>query len=153
MSGLLTRGSGQNGPGIPGACTTLNFTCLVRGPWSQVIIMPSMEPSYNNWGYHKMSFFKYKSYQNIKLFLKFCHYSDGNQFVHFSALRRNGFAIYDLPYEVLSRWNQKQPTDECACVIIFVTRASRHHYFSLFLRHRKWFTHIRIAPLSLGVIW
>ena len=33
MSGSLTRGSGENVPGIPGACATLNFPYLVRGPW------------------------------------------------------------------------------------------------------------------------
>ena len=26
-------GSGENVPGIPGACATRNFTYLVRGPW------------------------------------------------------------------------------------------------------------------------
>ena len=34
MSGLLTRGGGENVPGIPGACATRNFSYLVRGPWS-----------------------------------------------------------------------------------------------------------------------
>ena len=33
MSGSLTRGGGENVPGIPGACATLNFTYLARGPW------------------------------------------------------------------------------------------------------------------------
>ena len=33
MSGSLTRGGGENIPGIPGACATRNFTYLVRGPW------------------------------------------------------------------------------------------------------------------------
>ena len=33
MSGSLTRGDGENVPGIPGACTTRNFTYLVRSPW------------------------------------------------------------------------------------------------------------------------
>ena len=33
MSGLLTSNSGENVPGIPGACATRNFTYLVRGPW------------------------------------------------------------------------------------------------------------------------
>ena len=33
MSGSLTRGGGENVPGIPGACATRNFTYLVRGPW------------------------------------------------------------------------------------------------------------------------
>ena len=33
MSGSLTRGDGENVPGIPGACTTRNFTYLARGPW------------------------------------------------------------------------------------------------------------------------
>ena len=32
MSGSLTRGDGENVPGIPGACATLNFTYLARGP-------------------------------------------------------------------------------------------------------------------------
>ena len=33
MSGSLTNGGGENVPGIPGACTTRNFTYLARGPW------------------------------------------------------------------------------------------------------------------------
>ena len=33
MSGSLTRGGGENDPGIPGACATRNFTYLARGPW------------------------------------------------------------------------------------------------------------------------
>ena len=38
MSGSLTGGflwmyGWENVPGIPGACATRNFTCLVRGPW------------------------------------------------------------------------------------------------------------------------
>ena len=32
MSVSLTRGGGVNVPGIPGACSTLNVTYLVRGP-------------------------------------------------------------------------------------------------------------------------
>ena len=32
MSVSLTHGGGENVPGIPGACTTSNFTYLVRGP-------------------------------------------------------------------------------------------------------------------------
>ena len=32
MSGSLTRGGGENVPGIPGACATHNFAYLVRGP-------------------------------------------------------------------------------------------------------------------------
>ena len=32
MSGSLTHGGGESVPGIPGACTTRNFTYLVRGP-------------------------------------------------------------------------------------------------------------------------
>ena len=33
MSGSLTCGGGENVPGIPGACATRNFPCLVRGPF------------------------------------------------------------------------------------------------------------------------
>ena len=32
MSGSLTRGGGEDVPGIPGACATRYFTYLVRGP-------------------------------------------------------------------------------------------------------------------------
>ena len=32
MLGSLTRGGGENVPGIPGACATCNFTYLARGP-------------------------------------------------------------------------------------------------------------------------
>ena len=33
MSGSLTRGDGENVPGILGACATRDFMYLVRGPW------------------------------------------------------------------------------------------------------------------------
>ena len=36
MSGLLTRGGGETVPGIPGACATLNFGYLARGPYCGV---------------------------------------------------------------------------------------------------------------------
>ena len=36
MSGLLTRGGGENVPGIPGACETHNFTYLARGKWHKL---------------------------------------------------------------------------------------------------------------------
>ena len=32
LSGSLTRGGGENVPGIPGACSNRNFAYLVRGP-------------------------------------------------------------------------------------------------------------------------
>ena len=32
MSGSLTRSGEENVPGIPGACATRDFSCLVRGP-------------------------------------------------------------------------------------------------------------------------
>ena len=35
MSGSLTRGGGENVPGIPGACATRNYKYLVRGPWER----------------------------------------------------------------------------------------------------------------------
>ena len=39
MSGSLTRGGGENVPGFPGACTTLNFTFLARGPCIRVVLL------------------------------------------------------------------------------------------------------------------
>ena len=36
MSGSLTRGGGENVPGIPGACATRDFAYLVRGPWNEL---------------------------------------------------------------------------------------------------------------------
>ena len=35
MPGSLFYGGGENVPGIPGACTTRNFTYLARGPYKQ----------------------------------------------------------------------------------------------------------------------
>ena len=37
MSGSLTRGGGENVPGIPGACATRTFTYLARGPFSKAV--------------------------------------------------------------------------------------------------------------------
>ena len=34
LSGSLTRGGGENVPGIPGGCATRKFTYLARGPWT-----------------------------------------------------------------------------------------------------------------------
>ena len=39
MSGSLTRGGGENVPGIPGTCATLNFTYLVRGAFGHVFVI------------------------------------------------------------------------------------------------------------------
>ena len=36
----LNSAAGENVPGIPGACTTRDFTYLVRGPWSKQIYAP-----------------------------------------------------------------------------------------------------------------
>ena len=41
MSGSLTWCGGGNVPGIPGACTTRNFTYLARGLWSRVCVYPT----------------------------------------------------------------------------------------------------------------
>ena len=38
MSGPLTRGVGENVPGIPGVCATLNFTYMVRNPWKERVL-------------------------------------------------------------------------------------------------------------------
>ena len=40
MSGSLTRGGGENVPGIPGACATRNFTYLTWGPWYTLHVLP-----------------------------------------------------------------------------------------------------------------
>ena len=43
MSGSLNSSGGGNVPGIPGTCTTYNFTYLARGPWQ--CIYPSLSVS------------------------------------------------------------------------------------------------------------
>ena len=40
ISGSLTRGGGENVPGIPGARATKNLTYLVRGPWCNATAIP-----------------------------------------------------------------------------------------------------------------
>ena len=44
MSGSLTRGGGENIPGIPGACATRNVTYLIRGPFS--FSLPTVIPAF-----------------------------------------------------------------------------------------------------------
>ena len=39
MAGSLTRGGGENVPGIPGACVTRNVAYLVRSPWTPCPVM------------------------------------------------------------------------------------------------------------------
>ena len=46
MSGSLAYGGGENVLGIPGACATHNFTCLVRRPYATWRDMPRDLPSY-----------------------------------------------------------------------------------------------------------
>ena len=48
MSGTLTRCGGENVPGITGACVTLNFTYLVRGPWKGVSLRKLYLGTVNN---------------------------------------------------------------------------------------------------------
>ena len=45
MSGSLTRGGGENVPGIHGTCATCSFTYLIRGPWPHFngLTKPSLE--------------------------------------------------------------------------------------------------------------
>ena len=47
-SGIFWKSAvGENVPGIPGACTTRNFTYLVRGPWYGVINMSHNSPCFS----------------------------------------------------------------------------------------------------------
>ena len=56
MSGLLTRGSGENVPGIAGACTTCNFTFLLRRPWWRFFCsMVTMSSDHN--GIRRLNFY------------------------------------------------------------------------------------------------
>ena len=49
MPGSLIHGGGENVPGIPGACTTHNFTYLARGPYKMTHVLHSIHLRY---GYH-----------------------------------------------------------------------------------------------------
>ena len=42
----LKSATGENVPGIPGACGTCNFTYLVRGPWLQQMESTTFCPTY-----------------------------------------------------------------------------------------------------------
>ena len=48
MSGSLTRGGGENVPGIPGACATRNFTYLRRGPSVEQLSYVLMHHDFTN---------------------------------------------------------------------------------------------------------
>ena len=43
MSGSLTRGGGENVPGIRGACATRNFTYLLKGSWRRTDKTPLLD--------------------------------------------------------------------------------------------------------------
>ena len=47
MSGSLTRGCGENVPGTPGACATLNLTDLTRAPWPKRLTDASLTRSHD----------------------------------------------------------------------------------------------------------
>ena len=49
ISGSVTRNDGGNAPSIPGACATLNFTYLVRGPCNNKFIWPPLDFSVHHW--------------------------------------------------------------------------------------------------------
>ena len=57
MSGSLTRGSGDNVPGIPGACAFRNFANLVRGPW--ILMLMHMAPEDQIWIYTSLHYVKW----------------------------------------------------------------------------------------------
>ena len=46
MSGSLTRGDGENVPGIPGSCAARNFTHMAWGPYHN---FPSHSPMIHQW--------------------------------------------------------------------------------------------------------
>ena len=46
ISGSLTRGGGENVPGIPGACASHNSTYLVRGPSCELVSQPASQPTF-----------------------------------------------------------------------------------------------------------
>ena len=50
MPGSLTRGGGENVPGLPGACATHILTYLVRGPWSTVLVRNYSNTAKSAWG-------------------------------------------------------------------------------------------------------
>ena len=75
MSGSLTRGGGENVPGILVACTTHNFTYLSRGPWRSYQVGTQERPSVTwlfvptEWGKHRVS------HMNMLKFLAFFCFS------------------------------------------------------------------------------
>ena len=59
MSGSLTRGGGENVPGIPGACANLNLTYLARGPLIETVDAKS--------GYHLTVSYRHLVYSNCRI--------------------------------------------------------------------------------------
>ena len=63
MSGSLTCGGGDNVPGIPGTCTTRNFTYLVRGPLKQSL---SIHQESDCWNYKEKTIYMIGQIPNIE---------------------------------------------------------------------------------------
>ena len=62
MSGLLTHGGGKNVPRIPGACTTRNFTYLVRGPSKEFFLNTNISIAF---GKHMLDTMGRKMYEKV----------------------------------------------------------------------------------------
>ena len=85
MSGSLIRGSGENVPGIPGACATRNFAYLVRGP-----SFPTPKTTYVqkcNYGCDILQycFEREKTFSHVCSFFIFFHISSFGQPDYFAA--------------------------------------------------------------------
>ena len=92
MSGSLTRGGGENVPGIPGACATRNFTYLVRGPWRKELIHLLLL----QWNRNQNSKFFYQEFENIAKQNTYHFCSDLNvsalrQFLHSTSTTNNSW--------------------------------------------------------------
>ena len=81
MSGSLTRGGGENVPGIPGACATRNFTYLARGPLVSQQCIPN-----RFYTFVSTAIASYKTWCSLRNFNSWNPFRSIVQFEHFTGL-------------------------------------------------------------------
>ena len=94
ISESLTRGGGENVPGIPGACATRNFRCLVRGSCCWIYVRK-----------HENAYLHFQSFLNSKLtpiFQNIRRISIGNVYI----ANTNGMVKgqSEHPFVILRKW-------------------------------------------------
>ena len=144
MPRTLTRGGGENVPGIPGACATRNFMYLARGPClcfksENKCFCQIHDQNPSHFIYSYMRLLKYsKCFSTISLFKT-------------TAYVRNALQIDPSLAEILWLWDcisEQQPWISISRHTVFMKTSSNGNIFLVTGRLCSEFTGPRLIPLT-----